>query len=352
MKDKSLSYELIEKYFEGRASDEEIKTYELRLQIDSVFANDVHQYIALRKGFSMYSKRKALKKQLNQIHQAMEENTPKPKLEMLLSYWKPMLVAAAVAIIFSWITHISLNKFKQNTDQKSHYKALEKDLEKVKKAQNLLWKSINTEEAASESLSGGTGVAIATEGLILTDYHVIQNAKQIVVANTTWGSLPVKVIYSNPALDIAVLKIDAPTFKRFKTVPYMLRVKKMKLGEKVFTLGYPNDDIVFGEGYISSLNGYEGDTVAYQMSIPVNPGNSGGPLMDEKGNLVGIISGKHAVNEGAGFALKGDKIARDLKAVSDSLAIHLPTQNQLHAITKMQLIEKIQPFVFSVRVAR
>jgi hypothetical protein len=180
MKDKALSYELIEKYFEGRASDEEIKTYELRLQIDSVFANDVHQYIALRRGFSMYSKRKALKKQLNQIHQAMEENTPKPKLEMLLSYCKPMLLAASVAIIFSWITHISLNKFKQNTDQKSHYKALEKDLEKVKKVQNLLWKSINTEEAASESLSGGTGVAIATEGLILPI--------------TTWCTMPNKFL--------------------------------------------------------------------------------------------------------------------------------------------------------------
>lgn len=352
MKDKAQTYELIEKYIDGIASNDEIEEYERRLAHDRVFANDVHSYLALKKGFSNYAKRELLKKQLNKAHEEMVKTTSQNNIKSMFKSWKPMLAAASMALFFSTITYLFMNTFNQNMDQRSHYKALKKDIENVKKSQHQLWATVNAEDTESESMSGGSGIAIDQSGFILTDYHVIQDAKRVFVANKTYGKWSAKVIYTNPKLDIAILKINENTFKKFNSIPYPLYTKKMALGEKVFTLGFPNKDIVFGEGYISSKNGYEGDTLAYQVSIPVNPGNSGGPLFDENGNLVGIVNGKHTENEGAGFATKAFEIAQNLQSVSDSLQFKLPKYNTLKIKNKTRLIEKIEPFVFSVEVGK
>lgn len=350
MKDKSLSYELIEKYFEGTASQEEISLYETRLQNDSIFANDVHNYIALKKGLVVYAKRKKLLQQLNIAHNEMSIKKSNANIISLYKKWKPLLVAASVAVLISIGTSLFLDRFNQNVDQKSHYKALKKDIDKVKKTQSLLWKTLNNDE--QENFTGGTGISISSNGLILTDYHVIQGAKNIFIENDKFGKHKVILVYSNPKLDMAILKIEDSSFSSFGKLPYQIVNKKMKLGEKVYTLGYPNTEIVFGEGYISSLNGYEGDTLAYQVSIPVNPGNSGGPLFDEKGNLVGIINGKHTENEGAGFAIKAFEIAKSLELLCDSLNLKLPKQNTYKTSEKTKIIDKIQGYTFSIQVSK
>jgi S1-C subfamily serine protease len=85
------------------------------------------------------------------------------------------------------------------------------------------------------------------------------------------------------------------------------------LGENVFTLGYPGSEQVYGEGSLSALNGFNGDTTLYQISVPLNPGNSGGPLWDQSGKLIGMIRGKNFAKEGNAYAVKSVYVADFLK---------------------------------------
>ena len=64
------------------------------------------------------------------------------------------------------------------------------------------------------------------------------------------------------------------------------------------------DEIKLTTGVISSKTGYQGDVAMYQISAPIQPGNSGGPLFDSKGNVIGIISAKHKGAENVGYAIK------------------------------------------------
>src|SRR5690242_6309070 len=92
----------------------------------------------------------------------------------------------------------------------------------------------------------------------------------------------------------------------------------------------------------------------YQISIPVNPGNSGGPLMDEQGNIIGVIRGKQSSAEATGFAIKSDLIRQTInKLENDSLKKELTLETKkssLNGLKRSEQVKKIQPFVFNVMV--
>jgi len=120
----------------------------------------------------------------------------------------------------------------------------------------------------------------------------------------------------------------------------------------VFTMGYPRDEIVYGKGYISAQTGFQGDTVAYQVSIPVNPGNSGAPLMDNEGNIVGIITGKQTTSDGIAFAVKSFHLKRLLEEMPKE---KLPRRewtrkNNLNTLSRVDQIKKLEDFVYMVKV--
>ncbi|MFN6091265.1 MAG: trypsin-like peptidase domain-containing protein, partial [Bacteroidota bacterium] len=149
---------------------------------------------------------------------------------------------------------------------------------------------------------------------------------------------------------LAMLKVKEDSFPGFKEIPFAIKKSISDPGEKVFTLGFPREDLVFGDGSISSYTGYEGDTTAYQISIPVNPGNSGGPLFDNQGNLIGIISGKNESAEGASFAVKSKWINDYINSRNDQNNILLPTNKFLIGVDRASQIKRIKDVVFMVRV--
>ncbi|MCY1528662.1 hypothetical protein D9M68_637760 [compost metagenome] len=121
----------------------------------------------------------------------------------------------------------------------------------------------------------------------------------------------------------------------------------------MYTLGYPKDDVVLGDGYVSSKSGINGDTLAYQVAIPVNPGNSGGPLLDNNGNIVGVINGKEMKTDGAAFAIKSHYIIEALNSIPrDSLnkRVSFGKKSNLQGLKRHKQIEKIQDFVFMIKV--
>ena len=126
------------------------------------------------------------------------------------------------------------------------------------------------------------------------------------------------------------------------------------LAEPVSTLGFPRNEIVYGEGYVAAKTGYEGDSLALQITIAANQGNSGGPVWNRNGEIVGILKGKQTTAEGAVFALHSKYIfnaLNDLQKKDSSFhRIKMPAGSSLKGLDKTQQVKKIAEFVYMVKV--
>ena len=154
----------------------------------------------------------------------------------------------------------------------------------------------------------GSGSFITANGLILTAAHVVAKATRCEVV-TTSGRLPATLVKSDPVNDVALLQCQGTDFSPLP----ILSSAKIRLGQGVFTIGFPNPVLQgitpkFTEGEISSLNGLQDDPRMWQISAPVQPGNSGGPLCDNNGNLVGIVVSTLRGGQNVNYAVKADYI--------------------------------------------
>lgn len=148
-------------------------------------------------------------------------------------------------------------------------------------------------ELGSKPVPKATGTAffITDTGHLLTAAHVVEKAGriQLSIAGKAYPAVLVKVDKAN---DVAVLKVDGT----FKALP-LAASRSVKLGDTVFTIGFPNTGVQGTEpkltkGEISSLAGIQDDPRHFQISAPVQPGNSGGPLVDMTGNVVGLVTAR------------------------------------------------------------
>jgi S1-C subfamily serine protease len=218
-------------------------------------------------------------------------------------------------------------------------------------------KSLQTMKSAQKQLPvdkyRGTGFAITSNGLIATAYHVISGADSIYVQDAAGRSFKVKAIYNDPQSDVSILKVIDTTFRSLGQIPYTFKRSESDLAENVFTYGYPQDSPVYNDGKLSSVNGLNGDTLDYEISVPVNPGSSGAPLMDSRGNVIGIVKAKETRLEGVHFALKSGFLLNAIKNIPEDSLTKVPvlnTENSLAKLTRQQQVKKIKPYVFMVKV--
>jgi putative serine protease PepD len=165
----------------------------------------------------------------------------------------------------------------------------------------------------------GSGVIIDTEGHIVTNHHVVQDADQLVVTLADKSSHSARIVGDDPKNDLAVLKIDVP---KDKLAPIPLGVSKgLIVGQKVLAIGNPYSlDRSLTTGIISSLGRSiptENQTViegVIQTDAAINPGNSGGPLLNTSGEVIGInsaiVSSANGGNVGIGFAIPVETVKR------------------------------------------
>ncbi|MDE6689977.1 MAG: serine protease [Prevotella sp.] len=147
--------------------------------------------------------------------------------------------------------------------------------------------------ASSGSSWSGTGFALKN-GYIATNYHVVENANNISVYGVKGNSTikySASVIATDKVNDLALIQIKDNQFNGFGEIPYRVKTTTSNVGENVFVLGYPlittmGNEIKLTTGVISSKTGFMGDVSLYQISAPIQPGNSGGPLFDNQGNLL------------------------------------------------------------------
>lgn len=160
--------------------------------------------------------------------------------------------------------------------------------------------------------SSGTGYAISSNGYIVTNHHVTNGASSIKIRGIKGDfskTYTAKVIIEDKNNDLSIIKIDDSSFTSLGTIPYVIASRASDVGSSVFVLGYPlratmGDEVKLTNGIISSKSGFQGDVTSYQITAPVQPGNSGGPLFDDKGNIIGIINAKHVGAENASYAIK------------------------------------------------
>ncbi|MES2512617.1 MAG: S1C family serine protease [Bacteroidota bacterium] len=356
--------ELFDKHLFGGLSAEERIEFENRLKTDAEFALAFEKHKVLIESLNQHEQRANLKQILSTIHS--QEFGKEAKIisikeeNFIKKHGKTFAVAASVAVIavISTVTILSTGGYLLK-QQSNAITDLKRDVTELKYSQDAIIEGITG--ATSKKIKSyapanieGTGFALNNKGYFITSYHMVQNADSVFVTNNVLDRASAKLIASEASLDIAIYKIDNIDAIKDLAFPFSFKDNASEIGDKIFTLGYPRRDAVYGEGALSSMTGFNNDTTMYQISIPVNPGNSGGPLMDEQGNIIGVIRGKQSSAEATGFAIKSNFIKQTIeKLENDSLKKELSLvtkKSNLRGLKRSEQIKKIQPFVFNVMV--
>lgn len=200
--------------------------------------------------------------------------------------------------------------------------------------------------------SSATGFLITSDGFVLTACHAIEESVRIEVL---YNKKPynARVIRKDTSTDVAILKIED------NNLPFLPIVSSsaVRLGDAVFTIGYPRitlqgADPKYTEGSISALSGLDSDSRCFQISVPVQPGNSGGPLVNEKGEVIGIIISKlndvaillitGSIPQNVNYALKSSFVLSFMESIPDlSQKISVPISSN-SVQDKSTIIEKTE----------
>lgn len=179
---------------------------------------------------------------------------------------------------------------------------------------------------SENTMSVGTGFFVTDDGYLVTCEHVVRGATSFRV-KVPGRSVTAKLIKKDRSLDVALLKVNATC----RGLP-VSSDPRLKLGDGVFTIGFPNPELQgvqpkLTRGEISSMAGIRDNPRYFQISVPVQPGNSGGALVDESGNVVGVVTARLddlATYEASGsfpqnvnYAVKGNLVRTFLNSVPE-----------------------------------
>ena len=349
--------DLFDDYLNNHLSAEEKLNFEIQLNSDVTFSKAFSEHKLFVNALIQNAQKTKLKKQLQAIHASEFGNDAKIipiNGTFLQRYGKTITVAASTAAIVMVSSLALLNVQKNNSNQITDLKREVLALQSSKDAIiNEIGKTNSKLNYAPANLEG-SAFALNNNGYIITSWHMVNGADSVFIQNNTTDRTLAKVVLCEPSLDLAILKIEDEELTKNWQVPFAFNDKLSDIGEKVFTLGYPRKDMVYGEGSLSSLSGFYNDTTMYQISIPVNPGNSGGPLLDEQGNVIGVVRGKITNAEGTGFAIKANEIIKAISNFANDSNVKDVTvyskKSTLKNLKRTEQIKRINPYVFNVLV--
>jgi len=365
--DDILLLEAIERYLSGDMNAAE-RTYFEKLRKDTP---EIDQMVVEHSMFlhqmDIYSVQRNLKQSLQATHARLLERgevneggelTPKGRVVQLWNKYKRVTAIAAsvggvIALVISGlVVYFSPVANKNQVEQLSRDVAV---IKQIQQAQGTSLSGVITKLPKGVTfISGGSGFLIDTKGYIITNAHVLKGGSGALVVNSKGQEFNATIINVDLEKDLAILKINDEDYTPLKALPYGIRKASADLGESIFTLGYPKKDIVFGEGYLSSRTGNNSDSLSYQIQISANPGNSGAPVFNNNGEVIGILSTRQAQAEGVAFAVKSKNIYRmidELKENGDTTLdkVKLSTHSSLKGVERKQQITKVEDCVFYVK---
>jgi S1-C subfamily serine protease len=356
--------ETIERYILQEMEGEELANFEQQRKASPELDQLVVEYSIFFNQIGHYGDRKNFQANLNEIHDKFLETgeikviRPRTRvIDLVRRYQREFAVAASIAGLTA-LTISSLVVYFTPKANTSYVEQLSRKVNYLEKKQNALSNQITIKEIAPKIptdvnvQSGGTSFLVDAKGYLVTNAHVIGNFKNVVVQNSRGQEFRAVIITMDAARDLAILKIEDADFKPLPSLPYGFKKTGAELGEEIFTMGYPRDEIVYGEGYLSAKTGFNGDTLACQIAVAANPGNSGGPVINRTGDVVGILSTRQAQAEGVVFASKTKNIYSMLEELRRDTAYQslkiLPGSN-LKGLDRVQQIKKIEDYIFMVK---
>lgn len=180
--------------------------------------------------------------------------------------------------------------------------------------------AIKQEPKAAE-ISTGSGFFVSSDGNVLTNSHVVSGCNDALIMDHGIA----RVVARDARNDLALLKLKAINAEK-KPAVIKFRSGAVQLGEVTFVLGYPlagrlDNGLNFTNGMVSAVSGIDNDTSNFQMTAPIQSGNSGGPIVDKSGNLIGVVvatlkqsANSRAVTQNVNFGIKADTAATFLRS--------------------------------------
>ena len=365
--------EAVERYISGQMKPDERVYFENLRKSSPELDQIVVEHTFFLQQMNRFDETRKLKSILNDTHIHLAEKGAikfprlkgKAKVVYLVNKYKRV---AAIAASIAGLTALTMSafmwSFSSAKPMKDEITILNRKFDALNRKDKEIDKKINnvidntqagtTTTPGPEYTTGGTGFLVDVKGYIVTNAHVIQNASHIAVQKNNGSDLNATVIFLDQERDIAILKITDTKFKSPSSIPYSIKRNGGEISEPIYTLGYPRNDIVYGEGYLAAKTGFDGDTLSCQIAIAANRGNSGSPIFNKNGEVIGILSAKQITAEGAVFALQSKYIYNALaelkKQDTTYQKIKLPATSSLKGTERTQQVKKISDFVYIVKV--
>jgi S1-C subfamily serine protease len=287
-----------------------------------------------------------------------------------ISEIKAIFEPAAVSSVYSlkWMMADKKTQIKTiSTLEKGIIKFTFKDLITKTNNESLLYKIFPTLSTKSvknsmnngDWLSNGSGIIISKSGYIVTNYHVIEDADDIEVEfilNDEVKKFNAEIVQVDKTNDLAIIKIFDMNFDGLDDLPYNFKSRSSDVGTKVYAFGYPmalsimGKEIKVTDGIISSKTGFDGNITTYQITAPIQGGNSGGPLFDEQANLIGINSSgiRKDIADNVAYSIKTSYVSNLLDVLPKS--IELPSSTRLKSLSLIEQIKEISKYVVLIKV--
>lgn len=218
--------------------------------------------------------------------------------------------------------------------------------------------SKNTSTSDKDVKGTGSGIIFSKSGYIVTNHHVIDNANTFIVEvneNSNKQSYRAELVTKDKENDLAILKIKDDKFVPLPSIKYSFKENgQLDVGSTVFTIGYPyalsgmGKDSKFTDGKVSAKTGYDGAVNSFQSSIPVQPGNSGGPVFNEAGQLIGVINASIKNTDNVSYAIKLNYIKNLIELLQDQ--VELPSDNSISASPLEEKIKVLNNYVVLIKV--
>ena len=203
----------------------------------------------------------------------------------------------------------------------------------------------------------GSGFAIS-EKYVATNYHVVDGANVMKISGVGGDftkKYNVEVVASDKNNDLAIVKVTDKDFSGFVDIPYAIFPDNVDVGTEIFVLGYPlpfalGQEVKVTNGIISSKTGFQNDVTRYQMTAPIQAGNSGGPVFDYKGNMIAVsVAGVNSsVAENVLYSVKSVYLKNLAESCTEK--INIAASNALSTLSLAEKVKRVSPYVVQIQV--
>lgn len=359
--------ETVERYIRGEMKPDERLQFEQLRKTQPEIDQLVVEHTLFLQQLNHFGERRHLRTTLHEVHTDLTEQGKIDSMKLrgrakVVYLFKRYKRVAAIAAVIAGVTTLGITAIVNTVSGKAENARVTELVSKVDRLDQktrILDTKIdhvdkkNTRPIISTPVRyNGTGFLIDAKGYLVTNAHVVKNSKNLYIQNNRGEQYGVKVVKLDLTRDIAILKITDENYKPGGALPYGIRRSGSDIAEPIYTLGFPRNEIVYGEGYLSAKTGYNGDTLSCQIAVAANPGNSGGPVFNQQGEVIGILSTKEVEAEGAVFAVQSRFIFEaldELKKDTSFNSLRLPQRSSVRNLSKQEQVRRIQDYVFMVK---